>query len=144
MIPRITLSFLVFLSLSAAQNGRVTALTGARVISSPGRPAESATIVIRDGKIVTVGKAIPKDATVIRVSGKTIIPGLVNAHGHMGAQGTAASSQPGVEEQLALYGRYGVTTVWSLDVHSLNNYTMNVSSILYLQRKMTGWRLISS
>ncbi|MFN7938038.1 MAG: amidohydrolase family protein [Bryobacteraceae bacterium] len=114
MVPRITLTLLAFLSLAIGQSSRVTAISGARVISTPGRPAESATIVIRDGKIVSVGKVIPKDATVIRLSGKTIIPGLVNAHGHMGAQGAAASSQPSVEQQLALYGRYGVTTVWSL------------------------------
>ncbi|MBS1828888.1 MAG: amidohydrolase family protein [Acidobacteria bacterium] len=114
MLPGLTLTLLAFLSLAAAQSNKVTALTGARVITTPGRPAESATVVIRDGKITSVGKSIPKDATVIRLSGKTIIPGLVNAHGHMGVQGGAASSQPSVEQQLALYGRYGVTTVWSL------------------------------
>ena len=31
-----------------------------------------------------------------------------------------------------------------LDDRSLNNYTMNVSSILYFQRKTTGSALISS
>ena len=65
----------------------VTALTGARVIDGTGRPAmERATILIRNGRIDAVGAAsavpVPAGATRIDMSGKTIMPGMVNAHGH--------------------------------------------------------------
>jgi cytosine/adenosine deaminase-related metal-dependent hydrolase len=39
----------------------------------------------------------------VDVAGKTIIPGLVNAHGHVSDIG-----------QLGVYARYGVTSVFSL------------------------------
>jgi imidazolonepropionase-like amidohydrolase len=54
---------------------------------------------------------------VIDVSGKTIIPGIINAHGHVG---DVKGIEPGhysaenIQDQLELYARYGVTTVVSL------------------------------
>jgi len=61
--------------------------------------------------------AIPRGATVMDVTGKTIIPGLINAHGHVGdTRGLEAGhySAENVLTQLRLYARYGVTTVLSL------------------------------
>jgi imidazolonepropionase-like amidohydrolase len=46
---------------------------------------------------------IPAGAERIDAAGKTIIPGLINAHGHVSNL-----------DQLGLYARYGVTTVFSL------------------------------
>ena len=80
--------------------------TGARLIDGTGKAAvENATIVVRDGRVEAVGRgvAIPAGAERIDLKGKTVIPGLVNAHGHVGSL-----------EQLGLYARYGVTTVFSL------------------------------
>jgi imidazolonepropionase-like amidohydrolase len=53
------------------------------------------------------------------VSGKTIMPGLVNTHGHVGdVRGLKASPEfytpEHVKHQLAVFARYGVTTVFSL------------------------------
>jgi imidazolonepropionase-like amidohydrolase len=48
---------------------------------------EDGVLVIQQGKIVAVGGAdtpIPKDAKVIDATGKTIIPGLVDTHSHIG------------------------------------------------------------
>jgi imidazolonepropionase-like amidohydrolase len=55
----------------------------------------------------------------IRVEGRTIIPGLVNAHGHVGdtrglETGPQFYTEESVGDQLLLYARYGVTTVVSL------------------------------
>jgi imidazolonepropionase-like amidohydrolase len=59
------------------------------------------------------------DAQLVDVSGKTIIPGLINAHGHVNnVRGLEADpafyTEAHIENQLALYARYGVTTVFSL------------------------------
>ena len=75
---------------AAAQAPAATAvaLTGARVIDGTGRPAlENATLLVRDGKVQAVGAAtavqIPAGATRVNASGKTIIPGLINADAHL-------------------------------------------------------------
>ncbi len=51
----------------------VFALTGAKVIVSPEVTLDSATVVVRDGKIEAVGDLkVPDDAKEISLSGKTI------------------------------------------------------------------------
>jgi imidazolonepropionase-like amidohydrolase len=82
------------------------AFVGARVIDGTGKAAvENATIVVRNGRIEAIGKSvtIPAGAQRIDVAGKTIMPGMVNAHGHVNNL-----------DQLGLYARYGVTTILSL------------------------------
>lgn len=88
-----------------------------------GPPIRDGVIVISDGRIQTVGPRAstraPKGATVISGAGKTLIPGLINAHGHVGmTKGLKAGpenySEENVIAQLRQYARYGVTTVQSL------------------------------
>ncbi len=93
--------------------GPVIALTHARVIDGTGSaPREDETIVIRDGAIVAVGRsAVPAGATVIDLTGKTVIPGLVMVHEHL-----YYPTGPGVYGQLGasfsrLYLAGGVTTM---------------------------------
>jgi len=59
----------------------VWALKGGKVFSEPGNVKEDATIIIRDGLIENVGTdiKIPKDATVMDVTGKTIYPGFIDS-----------------------------------------------------------------
>jgi len=63
-------------------------LRGARVVTMKGNEViENADIVIRDNRIAAVGArgqvAVPNDARVIDVTGKTIIPGFVDTHAHL-------------------------------------------------------------
>ena len=101
------LNKLQFLLLAAtAISAQDRAFVGARVIDGSGKPAiQKATILVRGGKIESVGPAVKVPAGVeqIDASGKTIIPGLVNSHGHVSDL-----------SQLGLYARYGVTSVFSL------------------------------
>lgn len=114
------LGFLAALALAAAPAlAETIAFTGATVIDGTGRAAiANGVVVVTDGKIATVGPrgtAIPAGARRIDVRGKTIMPGLVNAHAHVNAD--PKSSVPAATQltgQLALYARYGVTTVQSL------------------------------
>ena len=59
----------------------VWALTHANVHIEPGSTLEDAAIVIRDGLIEKVGREIriPKDATILDMSGKTIYPGFIDS-----------------------------------------------------------------
>jgi imidazolonepropionase-like amidohydrolase len=60
---------------------------------------------------------IPEHATVHDVTGKTIIPGLINAHGHVGdVKGIEGGhySRENIIDNLSIYARYGITTVVSL------------------------------
>jgi imidazolonepropionase-like amidohydrolase len=106
----------------AQAQGGVKAFTGARVIDGTDRaPIDNATIVVRNGRIVAVGPAasvtVPAGATRVALTGKTVIPGIINAHGHVGntvglQQGHYSAEN--VMRDLKLYADYGVTTVFSL------------------------------
>jgi imidazolonepropionase-like amidohydrolase len=100
------------------------AISGVNIWDGTGRaPIRDGVIVVSDGRIQAVGPRastpIPKGATVISGEGKTLIPGLINAHGHVGmTKGLKAAPENYGEEnvlaQLRQYARYGVTTVQSL------------------------------
>jgi imidazolonepropionase-like amidohydrolase len=113
----------MMLAVPAAAVAQTTALVGARVIDGTGQVIENGTIVIRDGKIAAVGPVasttIPEDAQRVDVAGATIIPGLINAHGHLAAvEGMRdvpnGYTRENLIRQLNTYARYGVTTVFSL------------------------------
>lgn len=69
------------------QTGPRLALTHVRLIDGTGAPAQAErTVVIENGKIVSVGPAdapLPAGVTVIDLSGRTVLPGLVGMHDHM-------------------------------------------------------------
>ena len=118
-------AFLVFatlIPLPAQSPGGVKAFTGARVIDGTDRaPIDNATIVVRGGKVVAVGPGasvtVPAGAERIALTGKHVIPGLVNAHGHVGntvGMEQGKYSADNVLRDLRTYAAYGVTTVYSL------------------------------
>ncbi len=67
----------------------ITVLTRGRLLDCVGEePLENASVVIEDGDIKDVysgEKPLPKEATVIDVGGRTIMPGLTDAHMHVAA-----------------------------------------------------------
>ncbi len=94
---------------------RVQAFTDARIIDGAGGPLiEDGVVVVRRGVISQVGPAgevsVPDDAEVVELGGRFLMPGLINAHGHVGPGGDRSD----VGEQLEIYAHYGVTTVFSL------------------------------
>jgi len=89
------------------------ALTNARIITMNGDEViEVGTILIKDNQIVNVGKTseveLPVTAKIINCSGKTIMPGIVDVHAHLGTfrQGLSPQKQWQYYANLA----YGVTT----------------------------------
>jgi imidazolonepropionase-like amidohydrolase/Tol biopolymer transport system component len=83
------------------------ALTGARIITMagavPGQPApaggviENGTIIVTGNRIVAIGPAaavtIPAGAERIDVTGRTIMPGLVDVHAHVGGESAGLLAQ---------------------------------------------------
>ena len=73
------------------------AITGGRVVPISGEPLESGTVLVTGGKITAVGPDldIPDGATVIDAAGGWVLPGFIEAHGHVGvheeAEGWAGS-----------------------------------------------------
>jgi N-acetylglucosamine-6-phosphate deacetylase len=59
---------------------RSLALINVRLVPQPGELIESATIVIRDGRIVSINGDIPADATAIDLAGKTMYAGFIDAY----------------------------------------------------------------
>ncbi|EMR02310.1 amidohydrolase family protein [Cesiribacter andamanensis] len=87
------------------------AFTNARIISMKGDEViEGGTLVVEGNRIVAVGKgvAVPADAHMVDASGKTIMPGLVDVHAHLGTFRLGMSPQ----KQWSYYANlaYGVTT----------------------------------
>src|SRR6516165_9363875 len=123
----IGISLALVIGTSTAADAQTTALRGARVIDGRGgAPIDNATIVIRDGRIVAIGPsagtAVPSDAEVVDYSGKTIIPGLVSDHSHVGIfVGLKAApenyNRDAILRQLKQLEAYGVTTVMALGLN---------------------------
>jgi len=66
----------------------VHAFTNATIVTSPGNTITNATLVVRNGVIEAVGRnaRVPADARVWNMQGRTIYPGFIDAHAHVGQQ----------------------------------------------------------
>jgi imidazolonepropionase-like amidohydrolase len=71
------------------------AITGGRVVPIIGEPVDGGTVLVTDGRITAVGAglAVPAGTAVIDAAGSWVLPGFIEAHGHVGvheeAQGWA-------------------------------------------------------
>lgn len=87
----------VFLSPASGQE-RPVAFTNAKIFTIAGAPIEKGTLVVQNGKIVAVGSSssvrIPPGAETIDMSGKVLMPGLVDSHSHVGGPAGADGSGP--------------------------------------------------
>jgi len=84
----VMLSALFLVGSESASQERVLVLEGGTLIDSTGRQAIAGSVVLVEGtRINTVGTkgrvAYPAGARVIRLDGRTILPGLVDAHVHL-------------------------------------------------------------
>jgi imidazolonepropionase-like amidohydrolase len=103
---------------------QVKAFTGASIFDGSGSQLiPNATLIVENGRVKAMGPSsrvkVPADAQKIDVSGKFIVPGMINAHGHVAdTQGLRTGPEfytyDNLLKQLELYSRYGVTSVFSL------------------------------
>jgi imidazolonepropionase-like amidohydrolase len=114
------------LAAAADQPSGVTALTHVRVIDGTGHaPLEDATVVIQGDHILAIQTGtggLPSGARVLDLHGDTVMPGLINAHGHLalvqdGQNSATSYTAENVIAELRQYESYGVTSMLSLGLN---------------------------
>ncbi len=77
---------------------RARAFVGARLLPVSGPPVEDGVLLIEGGRIAAIGPRsavrVPAGAEVVEMQGRTIIPGLVDSHSHVGGASGADGSGP--------------------------------------------------
>lgn len=111
---------------SDVPEGRV-AFTNARIITMNGDEIiEEGTIIIHKNKIEKIGKTknitVPSDAKMYNMNGKTIMPGIVDVHAHVGAFRNGLSTQKHWQFYANL--AFGVTTSHDPSVHTVAAFTL--------------------
>ena len=103
-IPALLFALLSVTILAKAQE-RPQAFTGAQIITVNGPAITDGVLVVHRGKIVAVGPRgsvnIPADAEVRDVSGRVIMPGLVDTHSHIG-NGTGGDASGPVQPDVRI------------------------------------------
>jgi len=94
--PAVATALALVATLSAQEprlpnRGMVVLYENARLIPGDGRPAiDRAALLVRDGRIARVGRAgevgLPQGAARVDLTGKTVMPTLINVHTHVGFQ----------------------------------------------------------
>lgn len=116
-------------------NASVVALTHVRLVDGTGAPArDDQVVVITGSKITAVGPAAitvpPAGATVVDLSGHTVIPGLIGLHDHMYYGSQAGGSMKAMFDSYPrLFLAAGVTTIrttGSVDSYQELNIRRNI------------------
>ena len=124
-IIRMALFSVLALAGAHAQSPVERVFVGARLIDGSGaKPIENAVLVVRGDRVAQIATmsepgTIGATAERIDLRGRTIVPGFINAHGHVAdTQGLKASpdfyTRENLERQLKLYANYGITSIYSL------------------------------
>lgn len=122
-------AFGLCLTLAAASlRAEVRVLRGFTLIDGTGAAvARNSALIIEAGRIAWVGPApqlkVPTGAEVIDLTGRFVMPGMIDLHGHLGLTSgmtldTKAYSRQTVEHDLKTYAAYGITTMLSLGLDS--------------------------
>jgi imidazolonepropionase-like amidohydrolase len=109
-MKRLILTFLSCLAVGALAPlyAQDVIIANARIVVGNGNVIERGSIVVRAGKIVSVGAgaAVPSDARTIDAKGMTAMPGFIDAHRHI-------NTGPNEKEQMQALLEAGYTTVLS-------------------------------
>jgi imidazolonepropionase-like amidohydrolase len=105
----------------APAQGQSVLFEGARLIDGEGgTPIENAAFVVEGGRFTATGRSgaltVPAGATRIDLAGKTVIPGLIDAHVHMGYRkglsfGTDNYTRENLLDTLNRFAYYGVAAI---------------------------------
>ena len=111
-------------ALAGGAGAETVVLRNFTLIDGTGRaPVANQALIITDGKLSWVGPAArlkaPAGATTEDLSGKYLMPGLIDSHVHLGlvngiTQDLKYQTPENIDSRLHLYAAYGVTTVQTL------------------------------
>ena len=122
MMFRLAILVLV-LSLSGLAQGPLVIKDVTLIDGSGGPPLFNATVVVIGERIALIGEGgtlqVSAGARMVDGTGKTLIPGIINLHGHVGltkglAQAQKYYTRANVIDNLRTYAKYGVTTTTSM------------------------------
>ena len=129
-ILALTVAILAFATGAQAAHKPPVLLRDVRVIDgNGGPPLEHADVLITGSKITAVeteaetdARKLPPNTTIVKLTGETVLPGLISNHSHLGiTKGTSVSgnnvTRANILRQLRQYTAYGVTTVTSLGLN---------------------------
>jgi len=145
LAPMDTVGVKINLTLTSDKPKGVVAFKGARIITmnSGSEVIENGTIIVTDNRITDIGAAdkvqIPAGAKVMDVAGKTIMPGIVDVHAHVGHFRNGLNTQ----KHWPYYANlaYGVTTTHD---PSANTEFVFSNSELVKTGSMVGPRVYST
>ena len=116
-----TVAALLAMGMPGSAWAESTVLRNVTVIDGTGAaPAPNSAIVMTDGKIAYVGPMsglkAPAGAKTVNLSGKFVMPGIIDSHVHVGmmkdvTQDEKFETPENVQADLKAYAAYGVTTV---------------------------------
>ena len=129
-------------------------LRGGRVFDGSGAPAREATVVIERNKITKIlppgSTDWPKDARIIDVSGKTVLPGLIDLHTHLtypesaedfGRSISESDATLRAAEKLRYFLESGITSI--RDVGSLGDVPFRLKEWV-AQNRIAGLRIYAA
>lgn len=121
------LAALAFSPVNFVAAQQATILHNATLIDGSGQPARQHVDILFSGglieKILPAQSAKPADTKWVDCTGKTVIPGLLSAHSHVGVlknnteNSATAYTEANVTAALSQFERYGITTVLALGMN---------------------------
>ena len=132
-----------FAAPARAQAPAVTAFEGARLIVGNGRPSiENGTVVVEGTKIAQAGPAVdvrvPEGATRVNLTGKTVMPTLIDTHTHL------SQTREGLTRDLTRRAYYGVSAAMSMGTSETGaELEMRGETMPGMARLFTVWRGIT-
>jgi imidazolonepropionase-like amidohydrolase len=117
----------------------VTAYEGARLIVGDGRTIENGTLVVEGARIVAAGTgvAVPAGAMRVNLSGKTVMPMVVDTHVHLGR------TREALILDLKRRAYYGVSAALSMGTDNLELLPMRSEAIPGAARFLSAGRGIT-
>ncbi len=126
----------------AAEPSNATVYEGARVIVGDGRTIDDAIFVVENDRFTIVGPrsavTVPEGATRVDLTGKTVMPAIVDTHTHM------ATNREELLTQLRYKAYYGVAAVASLGQDTDLAYEVREETIPGAARLRTAGRGITT
>jgi imidazolonepropionase-like amidohydrolase len=134
-----TLALALASGFSNTATAQITAYEGARLIVGDGRVIDNATIVVDGAKIAAAGAgvAVPAGATHVNLSGKTVMPMILDTHVHL------STTHDGIVRDLKQRAYYGVSAAQSMGTNGFDLLPIRNENIPGAARYLSAGRGIT-
>lgn len=91
-----------------SKNNNYTAFTNAKIFVTPTQVVENGTLLIKNGKVVQVGKSVtvPKNTVTVNLKGKSIYPSFIDIYSDFGVKKPKASGGRSTQYEATRHGYY--------------------------------------